>query len=483
MRLDVPREVQDVVALLRYHGHAAYLVGGCVRDTLRGATPKDWDIATEALPETVQEIFPEHVYENRFGTVGIKTGSEDPALSIVEVTTYRRDGDYLDGRRPETVEHTRDLEEDLARRDFTINALAYGDGELADPFDGERDLRAGLIRAVGDPGERFGEDALRLLRAVRFAAQLGFEIEPETLAAIGRLSGTAAQVSGERVRDELEKLIASGGAVRGIELMRETGLLAVLLPELQEGVGVGQNKHHIYSVYEHNLRTMGYAVEQGFELPVRIAALFHDIAKVRVKRGEGPDSTFYNHEVVGGRMARQILERLKFPKETAERVSHLVRHHMFYYNVDEVSPAGVRRFVRRVGPEHVDDLFRIREADRIGSGVPKAVPYKLRHLRYMIDQVKADPISPAMLKVSGTDLMERLGIAPGPLLGQLLALLLEIVIDDPQANEQEVLLERAKGLLALPEKERARLTREAKERADEHEEELDAERRRAHRVR
>lgn len=483
MRLNVPKEVQDVVALLRYYGHEAYLVGGCVRDTLRGASPKDWDVATNALPERIQELFPEHVYENRFGTVGVKTGSEIPELSIIEVTTYRIDGEYQDGRRPETVVHTHHIEEDLARRDFTINAMAYGDAELVDPFDGEADLTAGLIRAVGDPRQRFGEDALRLLRAVRFAAQLGFEIEPETLTAIGELSGTVAKVSGERVRDELVKLIASPGAVRGIEIMRETGLLAVVLPELAEGIGVGQNKHHIYSVYEHNLRTMGYAVDQGFETTVRIAALFHDIAKVRVKRGEGPDSTFYNHEVVGGRMSRTILDRLKFPKDEIDRVSHLVRHHMFYYNVDEVSPAGVRRFIRRVGPEHIDDLFRIREADRIGSGVPKAVPYKLRHLRYMIDQVKADPISPAMLKVTGTDLMEHLKVQPGPLLGQILALLLELVLDDPNKNTKDFLLERASEIAALSDAERATLAREAKAKAGEHEDELDAELKRAHRVR
>lgn len=483
MRLDVPKEVQDVVALLSYRGYEAYLVGGCVRDALRGITPNDWDVATNALPEQIQELFPEHVYENRFGTVGVKTESGDPATEIVEVTTYRIDGDYEDSRRPISVQHTHSLEEDLARRDFTINALAYGDGALVDPFGGEDDLRAGLIRAVGDPRARFGEDALRLMRAVRFAAQLHFDIEGETLAAIRELAGTVQNISGERVRDELVKLIGSDGAERGIELMRETGLLAAVLPELQEGIGVTQNKHHVFTVYEHNLKTMGYAVDQKYDVPVRIAALLHDVAKPRVKRGEGPDSTFYNHEVVGGRMARAILERLKFPREINDRVSHLVRHHMFYYNVDEVSPAGVRRFLRRVGPEHVDDLFRIREADRIGSGVPKAVPYKLRHLRYMIDQVKADPISPAMLKASGTDLMEELGIEPGPLVGQVLAILLEEVIDDPQANVREHLLERARAIHAMSDAERAALARQARERAEEHEENLNEDLKKQHRVR
>lgn len=483
MRLTIPREVQDVVALLTYNKHEAYLVGGCVRDALRGVTPHDWDVATDAPPERIQELFPEHVYENRFGTVGVKTGSEDPALAIVEVTTYRVDGDYSDARHPDTVSRAQTVEEDLARRDFTVNAMAYGDGALIDPYDGEADLAAGLIRAVGDPHARFGEDALRLMRAVRFCAQLGFELEEGTRAAVADLASTIANVSQERVRDELTKLVLSPGAERGIELMRELGLLAHVIPELMEGVGVGQNKHHVFTVYEHNLKSMAYSVSQGHDLVVRLAALLHDVGKPRTKRGEGPDSTFYNHEVVGGRMAREILDRLKFPKETVSRVAHLVRHHMFFYNVDEVSPAGVRRFVRRVGPDCIDDLFRLREADRIGSGVPKAVPYKLRHLRYMIDSVKADPIDAKMLAVSGTDLMEELGLAPGPLLGQLLAILLEEVIEDPGKNAKEHLLARARELMALGEEERARLAREAKDRAKEEEEVREEEMKKSHRVR
>lgn len=483
MRLTIPREVQDVVALLTYNNHEAYLVGGCVRDALRGAVAHDWDVATNAEPEQIQALFPEHVYENRFGTVGVKTGSEDAATAIVEVTTYRIDGEYIDGRHPETVSRAQTIEEDLARRDFTVNAMAYGEGALVDPFEGEADLAAKLIRAVGDPHERFGEDALRLMRAVRFCAQLGFDLEEGTRKAVADLAPSIANVSQERVRDELVKLIASDGAERGIELMRELGLLAHVIPELMEGVGVGQNKHHIFTVYEHNLKAMAYAVSQDYDLVVRLASLLHDVGKPRTKHGEGINSTFYNHEVVGGRMTREILDRLKFPKETTSRVAHLVRHHMFYYNVDEVSPAGVRRFVRRAGADCIDDLFRLREADRIGSGVPKAVPYKLRHLRYMIDSVKADPIDAKMLKASGTDLMEELKLEPGPILGQLLAILLEEVIEEPSKNEKEILLARAKELIALGPEERARLTREAKERAKEEEEVRDEEMRKSHRVR
>jgi tRNA nucleotidyltransferase (CCA-adding enzyme) len=483
MHLTIPKEVQDVVALLRYSGYEAYLVGGCVRDALRGIAPNDWDVATNAEPEQIQGLFSEHVYENRFGTVGVKTGSEDPRLAIVEVTTYRIDGAYLDGRRPETVERTEHLEEDLARRDFTINALAYGDGVLIDHFHGEDDLAQGLIRAVGNPTQRFEEDALRLMRAVRFAAQLGFTIEDETAAAIRALAPTIARVSFERIRDEFTKLVLSEHAVQGIELMREYGLLAVVLPELAEGIGIGQNKHHIYSVYEHNLRTFGYAVEQNYDLVVRLASLFHDIGKPKVKRGNGPDSTFYNHEVVGGRMTKTLMTRLHFSADFVQRVSHLVRHHMFFYNVDEVSPAGVRRFIRRVGPECIDDLFRLREGDRIGSGVPKAVPYKLRHLRYMIDQVKSDPISPAMLKLSGTDIMEQLSLAPGPRIGAFLALLLEEVIEDPTRNDATVLAERVRELHTLDDAALFALATQARERARDEEGARDEELKKQHHVR
>lgn len=483
MRLAIPKEAQDVVALLTYHGFEAYLVGGCVRDALRGVAPHDWDVATNAEPEEVQKLFPESVYENTFGTVGIKTGSDDPATSIVEVTTYRIDGIYEDGRHPESVSRAQTIEEDLARRDFTVNAMAYGDGALVDPFEGEADLKAQKIRAVGNPHERFGEDALRLMRAVRFCAQLGFTLEAKTEQAIKDLAHTITNVSHERIRDELVKLVASEGAVAGMELLRTTGLLQHILPEVMEGVDVGQNKHHIYSVYEHNLRAMGFAVEQGYDVTVRLASLFHDVGKPRVKQGDGPNSTFYNHEVVGAKMTRELMGRLKFPKDMTSRIAHLVRHHMFFYNVDEVSPAGVRRFVRRVGADCIDDLFRLREADRIGSGVPKAVPYKLRHLRYMIDAVKADPIDAKMLKVTGTDLMELLQVQPGPILGQILAILLEEVIEDPTRNVREVLLERAKKVYALSDTERRALTDAAKERARAEEEERDADMRREHRVR
>lgn len=483
MRFDVPEPVRDICTSLTKAGFEAYLVGGCVRDTLRGVLPKDWDVATNASPEQIQEIFPESVYENTFGTVGVKTGADESTLRIVEVTTYRVDGAYTDGRHPDTVTFASRIEEDLSRRDFTVNAIAYADGEYVDPYGGRDDLAAGIIRAVGDAQQRFEEDALRLMRAVRFATELGFEIELNTRRAIEATAGLLARVSHERIRDELIKLLMTPRAADGIVLLEQVNLLVHVLPELREGIGVGQNKHHIFTVFEHNVKALEYSAQQGYSLLVRMASLLHDVGKPKVKRGEGYNSTFYNHEVVGGRMTLKILDRLHFPKEFVSACAHLVRQHLFYYNVDEVSEAGVRRFVRRVGVEAIDDLLKVREADRIGSGVPKAITYKLRHLLFMIDKVKSDPISPKMLAINGTQLMELLDIGPGPHLGQLLVILLEEVIDDPKRNTFDYLAERARALHALTPAERIALTRAAKARAHEYEEGVVNAMKRQHHVR
>lgn len=481
----VPDEVKAITDELRSAGYEAYLVGGCVRDLLRGVSPKDWDVATNATPEEIQKLFPESVYENQFGTVGVKTGSEDPVLRIVEVTTYRIEGKYTDARHPDEVRFAKTIEEDLSRRDFTVNAMALG-GEnnetLVDPFGGADDLAAKTIRAVGDPLARFREDALRLLRAARFATELGFEIELNTRRAMEAESGLLEMISKERIRDELVKVIMTPRAEEGIVLLEELNLLQHILPELREGIGVGQNQHHIYTVFEHNVKALGYAASKGYSLLVRMASLLHDVAKPRVKRGEGLTSTFYNHEVVGGRMTLVILDRLHFPKEFVEKAAHLVRQHLFYYNVDEVTPAGVRRFLRRVGADNIDDLFQVREADRIGSGVPKAVPYKLRHLRFMLDKVKADPISPKMLKITGEDVMRSLAIPPSPLVGQILSILLEEVIEDPERNTADHLEKRARELAALSEAARAALLEKAKQRTEEYESGLEDEMKRRHYV-
>ncbi len=488
-KLEIPNEIKEVAEKLQKVGFKAYLVGGSVRDILlarqnssernlngRDPEPKDWDVSTDAKPEEIQKIFPESVYENQFGTVGVKVDSDDKKLKIVEITTFRLEGKYTDKRHPDEIRFAKTIEEDLSRRDFTINSIAlklpialprrqadnYQLPEVIDPFDGGKDLKNKIIRTVGNPRERFNEDALRLMRAVRFAVELDFEIEKETREAVKNEAGLLEMITKERIRDEFEKIIMSRQATKGIILLEELGLLRYIMPELREGINCGQNKHHIYTVFEHNVRALNYAVEKNYSLIVRVASLLHDVGKPRTKQGDGPDSTFYNHEIVGAKMAFQILDRLRFSKEIVEKAVHLVRCHLFYYNVGEVTAAGVRRFLQRVGPENVPDLLKVREADRIGSGVPKAFPYKLRHLLFMIDKVKHDPVSPKMLKINGTEVMKILGIEPSPRVGQILAILLDDVLDEPKKNEAVSLKERVEELGKLPDKELQKLGEKAK---------------------
>ena len=493
MKIITPKEVQDIAKTLAKQGFQAYLVGGCLRDLLLKRNPKDWDIATDAKPEEIQKIFPDSVYENAFGTVAVKIPTSHLSSltsQIVEVTTFRLEGKYTDKRHPDEIKFAKDIHEDLGRRDFTINAIAISlksdlpagkagirnqKSELADPYGGQKDLQEKLIRAVGKPEERFNEDALRLLRGVRLAAELGFEIEKRTENAIKITAGLLEFISKERLRDELVKLLMTNNAAKGVEKMQTLGLLKYVIPELEEGVGIGQNKHHIYTVFEHNLRSLAYAVQQDFPLDVRLAALFHDVGKPRVKHGEGPDSTFYGHQVIGERMVLEILDRLRFSKELTEKVALLVREHMFVYDPETVTLAGVRRLVRRAGKENIDDLFRLREADRIGSGVPKAQPYRLRYLRAMVEKVERDPIHPKMLKIRGDTVMELLRIEPGPKVGKILAVLLEEVLDKPELNDAEVLKKRVEELGKLSDKELDKLGLEAKDKAAEVQKRIDGE--------
>ena len=474
--MKIPKEVELVVQELEKSGFDSYVVGGCVRDLLLGKEPEDWDVTTNAKPEEVQKIFPENFYENKFFTVTVRTGSDNPKLKEIEVTTFRSDHKYIDRRRPEEVRYAQTVEEDLSRRDFTVNAMALrlnfqfpisnfqknSKFELVDLFHGEDDLKQKVIRAVGEPKARFQEDALRMLRAARLATTLDFSIEGETKKAIQACSRLLKEISQERVRDEFLKIIMADHAMKGIELLHELGLLRYIVPELEEGYGVAQNKHHKYTVWEHNVLSLDYAAKQQWNASVRIAALLHDIAKPRVKQGTGLNATFYNHEMAGAKMAQQILSRLKFPGRDAEKITKLVRYHMFYYNVDEVTESSVRRLVRKIGPEHVDDLLKLRMADRIGSGVPKAQPYKLRHWQYMVEKAARDPISVTMLKIKGDDIMKLLAIAPGPRIGWLLSILFGEVLDDPQKNERVYLETRVKELHKLSDEELQKLAQKAK---------------------
>ncbi len=498
--MEIPQEVKNILTKLQTAGFEAYAVGGCVRDLLLAKKPKDWDVATNALPEQIQQVFPESFYENDFGTVGVKTGSEDENLKIVEVTTYRVDAKYSDKRHPDSISFTPNLQEDLARRDFTINAIALMESKKAtpslspaakayqkskikneeefkiiDPFKGQEDLKNGIIRAVGEPDKRLNEDALRMLRAVRFVVELSsveqnFVIESKTKEAIKKNAGWLQAITKERVRDEFVKIILSSKPEKGILLLHDLGLLQYVIPELEKGVSVGQNKHHIYTIFEHSIFSLKFAAQKNFNLVVRLAALLHDVAKPQAKRGEGLDSTFYNHDIMGAHAAARILERLRFDNDTIERVANLIRHHMFVYDIGAVTEAGVRRLLARVGPDNMKELIDLRIADRLGSGVPKAQPYRLRHFQYMVDKVQNDPISVEMLKINGNDLMEVLKIEPGPKIGAILDVFLAEVIEDAKKNDKNFLLEHAKQLNEI---DLTQLRQMAKERIEEEKEEED----------
>jgi len=471
--MNIPKKIQSIIKELKDKGFQAYIVGGCVRDSLRGAKPEDWDIATNANPEEIGKVFSRSFINNKFGTVTVLTGSEDPSIKEVEITPYRIDEEYSDKRHPDKIRWAKTIEEDLARRDFTVNAMAAvilkGKSKITkivDPYNGQKDLKNKKIKAVGSSEQRFSEDALRMMRAVRFATTLDFEIELKTAEAIKKNSSLLQSISKERIRDEFMKIIMADKAADGVDLLRELNLLKYIIPELEEGYKVSQNKHHIYGVYKHSILSLEYAAKKKFNKHVRLATLLHDIAKPRVKRGEGEDATFYNHEVIGAKMTRQILSRLRFSNKDIEKITKLVRYHLFYYHPDEVGKSSVRRLVSQVGLEDMDELIQVRMCDRIGSGCPKAEPYKLRHLRYVIEKVSQDPVSSRKLEVSGEEIMNILDIDPGPRVGQILDILLGCVLDDPKKNKERILKKEINKLGKLSSKEIKDMAKTAKEKRE-----------------
>jgi poly(A) polymerase/tRNA nucleotidyltransferase (CCA-adding enzyme) len=464
----IPQEVRGVTEALERAGHEAYVVGGCVRDLLLGRTPKDWDVTTNATPEEIQSLFEETFYTNEFGTVGVVNAAvSDERLKVVEVTPYRLEGRYSDARRPDSVVFSQTIADDLKRRDFTVNALAYSPatGELIDLYDGIKDIEGRILRAVGEPKARFEEDALRLLRAVRIAAELGFAIEGHSLAAIGETAGRLEKISKERIQAEFVRIINSPKPMDALELCQKLGLLRYMVPELEEGIGVEQNQAHRFDVWEHNLRSLQHAADKNWPFSVRLAALFHDIGKPRSRRyDEGKkDWTFHGHDVVGARMTKKALETLKFPRETVALTVNLVRWHMFFSDPDKITLSAVRRIIRNVGPEHIEELIHLRICDRIGTGRPKEQPFRLRKYQAMIDEALRDPISVGMLNIDGKRLMEVTRETPGPKFGWTLHALLEEVLDDPKKNTPEYLEHRAGELMALPEAELKALGAEGKE--------------------
>ena len=435
-----PAPLRAALGRLREGGHQAYLVGGTVRDALleRGAH-EVFDVATDLVPGEVgarfERVEPVGIAH---GTVLVLTGG-----TRIECTTFRREGGYPDARHPEHVEFTRDLRADLARRDLTVNAMAFDpeSGALVDPHGGLADLGRRILRAVGDPVERFREDALRPVRAARFAATLEMELDPATRAALGRTPDRATLVAVERVREEFVRLMTARHPSVGFELLRVAGLLELWMPELVLGYGVPQNRYHAYDVYEHGLHTCDAAPADKPE--VRWAALLHDIGKPATRVERAGEGTFYNHQFVGAEMADRLLERLRFPLESRARIVHLVREHMFDYRRGW-SDAALRRWLRRVGEDAVADLFDLRIADTLGNGLRQGFPVTLEEMRARIMRLLADSrvLRVKDLAVDGNDVMRMLGIGPGPKVREALEALLEEVLDRPGRNTRDHLLAR-----------------------------------------
>jgi tRNA nucleotidyltransferase/poly(A) polymerase len=461
----IPAGVRAIAATLRAAGHEAYLVGGCVRDLLRGVEPADWDMTTDARPVQMVELFPEALYENRFGTVEIDVGDE-----TYQVTTYRHDGAYSDHRRPDEVVFGERLDDDLARRDFTVNAMALAVGEepradgvdapgsidaaraeallgaVHDPFGGRADLAAGILRAVGDPATRIREDALRMLRAVRFAATLGVTVEPQTAAAITENAPLARSLSGERVLAELLTLLAAPVPSVGLRMAQETGLLAAIAPELARQRGVPQGKVPGEDLWDHTCRTVDATPQPGPDEPplLRLAALLHDIGKPATFA----DGHFVGHDVVGATLAETWLTELHAPRYLTMDATNLIRHHMFAYDAGWTD-AAVRRFIRRCGASAVDDLLDLRAADNVGSGLaPDADGLESLRARCHAQLEARVALDLSGLAVNGDDLMATLGIPAGPAVGAVLDRLLELVLVDPMLNDRSLLLARARELVA-----------------------------------
>jgi len=468
---DIPKEVLQVAETLESAGFEAYLVGGCVRDLVLNKKPKDWDVTTNAHPEQIEGLFSETYYNNDFGTVGVVNEEvSDESLKVVEVTPYRSESGYSDSRRPDEVKFGVSLEEDLKRRDFTINAIAWrpADESLVDLFDGEGDIKKKRLKTVGEPKERFTEDALRMMRAVRLATELNFAIDSDTMAAIVENSAILSQISKERVRDEFLRIINSDSPMQGVVYLEKLGLLDHVVPELKDSIGCEQGGIHAYDVYEHLLRSLQAAADKDYSTEMRLAALFHDIAKPATRRegGKNKKYTFFGHEVVGAKMTKQIMERLKMPKNMTENVVALVRWHMFFADPDQITLSAVRRTIARVGQEHIEELLNLRVCDRIGTGRPKEQPFRFRKYKAMVDQALRDPVSVKMLKTNGDRIMKQTGEKPGKRLGYILHTLLEEVLEDPGKNTENYLDSRVAELLKLPENELQELAEAGKKRQE-----------------
>ncbi|MGL4393693.1 MAG: CCA tRNA nucleotidyltransferase [Brevinema sp.] len=452
----IPEDIFFILDIFSKQDFELRLVGGAVRDSLRGEIVADFDLATSASPEQMIELFKPHPNCHL-----IPTGLAHGTLTLIlnknsyEITSYRIDGGYSDNRHPDQVQFTNSLEQDLSRRDFTINAIAVDPDsrEIIDLFNGQEDINKKLIRTVGDPEQRFQEDALRMLRACRFAAKLEYDITSETFEAIKKHAATIQNISKERIREELLKTLSSVKPSRGIDLMRESGLLHYILPELEEGFGMDQNEFHKFDVYWHNLKTCD-AYPDKDDTICRFAALMHDIGKPRAKKFAlkiGNGNVFYNHEIIGAKMTKQIMKRLKFSNQDTDLAVLLVELHMFYYT-DDWADGAIRRFLRRFDGDmsFLERLFKLREADRLGSGKKNHSNGILREFKNRIDKIMAFDAALKVkdLDINGSLLMTTFNLSPSPLIGNILNHLLELVLDNPELNNKEQLLKESEIYLS-----------------------------------
>lgn len=464
-QIKLPPFVQTILDKFSQAGYEIYIVGGAVRDVLQRRQTYDWDFTTNAIPEQILEVFPEGFYDNKFGTVGIADASHHHPY---EITTFRTEVGYSDKRRPDKVVWGKSLKEDLARRDFTINAMALGpanrllttdhskkkiavdssqwsvDLDLFDPFGGRKDLKAKLIRAVGNAVERLDEDALRMMRAVRIAAELGFEIEQQTFEAIKMHAQSINHIAWERIKAELFKILASDNLYEGMLMLSKSGLMDIIIPEISAGVGVEQKspgRHHIHDVATHSLLALKFCPSK--DPLVRFATLVHDIGKPKThKITAGGVVTFYNHEVVGARLAKEIADRLRFSKDERDKLWKLVRWHQFTVSEKQTDSA-LRRFIKNVGRENVSDMLDLRTGDRLGGGAAET-SWRLEEFKKRLEEVQKQPFSVKDLKVNGQDVMHILGIPSGPKVGQTLAKLFAEIEKDQTKNTRKYLLARIK---------------------------------------
>ncbi len=468
---EIPKKVSQITQTLENKGFSAYLVGGCVRDLVMNRQPKDWDITTNATPEEIIELFPKTVYENSFGTVTVVNEDvENESLRHIEITPFRTETKYSDKRHPDQVKFSQNIEDDLKRRDFTINALSYriSKGQLIDLFGGIADIKDSILKTVGSADERFDEDPLRILRGIRLSTELGFTIDKETETAIINKAKLLKHIAKERIRDEVSRITKSDQPMHGYILMQRMGILAIIAPEIEAGVGITQNKDHIYDVWEHSLRALQHSALKDWPLPIRLSALFHDIGKPKTRRWhkDKNDWTFYGHDVVGAKITEKVLTDLKYPNDLVSLVVKLVRNHMFFSDIDQITLSAVRRIINKVGREEVWDLMKVRMCDRIGMGRPKESPYRLRKYESMIDEALRDPTSVTMLKIDGNKIIKTLNVKPGPKIGQILHALLEEVLNNPRLNTEEYLIEKTKELNKLDSKELEKLAKSGKNEKD-----------------